>query len=519
MTQKRTPKVNEVKEFLEIASDFENPLELVREALSNSYDADATSVSIEISPAEGGKADIIIEDNGQGMDESDLECFFDLGNSQKEEGIGYKGHGTKIYYKSDRISVEAVSEGFRTEAQMLRPWECLNNEELPEYEVKTARSNEESYTRIHVEGFQSGVGFDPENLTYNKIHHYIKWKTIGGSTAHYFEDDFHEMNISVELADSIDDTQDVLEMTNRFEFPPENLDPEGEFVTEEMCKVYPPMEITVEADDRSIPVQIVGMVAGKKARNKLPTYGKHSAQFGVWVAKDHIKVERANEAISHDNEFFHFLFVANCQAIELSANREKIRNKTSDVYQQLVKKLDIFMSRVCADPWYQDYIEKRKIEHRRRSLQRKSSNIQDRQQKIQQRDGLNPKNPVEVVALLERYSANGAATPITLEDFQSDEPINAIVKVGKDFETAAIEAKLSDFFEEENEPTHIDRFICWKVGDIDLLREIEREGHLGHEIAFDFENAEVHYLDSAEDPIPILELSSVLEDRYGEVSG
>jgi len=48
------------------------------------------------------------------------------------------------------------------------------------------------------------------------------------------------------------------------------------------------------------------MVGGKDARNELPTYGKHSAQFGVWLAKDHIKVERVNDTISHDNEFLHF---------------------------------------------------------------------------------------------------------------------------------------------------------------------------------------------------------------------
>src|SRR6266446_2506136 len=44
-----TPKVDEVREFLEIATDFTNPLELVREAIGNSLDANATEVSIEFS--------------------------------------------------------------------------------------------------------------------------------------------------------------------------------------------------------------------------------------------------------------------------------------------------------------------------------------------------------------------------------------------------------------------------------------------------------------------------------------
>ena len=34
-----TPTVDQTQEFIEIANDFSNPLELVREALSNAYDA------------------------------------------------------------------------------------------------------------------------------------------------------------------------------------------------------------------------------------------------------------------------------------------------------------------------------------------------------------------------------------------------------------------------------------------------------------------------------------------------
>ena len=40
------PRVNEAKEFLEIAKDFKNAREIIREALSNSWDAGASRVSI-----------------------------------------------------------------------------------------------------------------------------------------------------------------------------------------------------------------------------------------------------------------------------------------------------------------------------------------------------------------------------------------------------------------------------------------------------------------------------------------
>jgi len=43
-----TPKVDETQEFIEIAHDFANPLDLVREAISNSFDAQAPDRALEI---------------------------------------------------------------------------------------------------------------------------------------------------------------------------------------------------------------------------------------------------------------------------------------------------------------------------------------------------------------------------------------------------------------------------------------------------------------------------------------
>ncbi len=42
------PRVNEAKEFIEIAKDFKRPQEILREALSNSWDAHAAAVNVEL---------------------------------------------------------------------------------------------------------------------------------------------------------------------------------------------------------------------------------------------------------------------------------------------------------------------------------------------------------------------------------------------------------------------------------------------------------------------------------------
>jgi phosphatidylserine/phosphatidylglycerophosphate/cardiolipin synthase-like enzyme len=43
-----TPTVNQAAEFLEISNDFTNPKEVVREAISNCFDAGAKNIRIEI---------------------------------------------------------------------------------------------------------------------------------------------------------------------------------------------------------------------------------------------------------------------------------------------------------------------------------------------------------------------------------------------------------------------------------------------------------------------------------------
>lgn len=103
---KLIPKVDPTREFIEIAYDFSNPLDLVREGISNSFDAGATEIEISFSVIdEYGEKLLITEinDNGHGMDKEGLQSFFDLGNSTRRDDkntIGEKGHGTKVYLNS-----------------------------------------------------------------------------------------------------------------------------------------------------------------------------------------------------------------------------------------------------------------------------------------------------------------------------------------------------------------------------------------------------------------------------------
>jgi sensor histidine kinase regulating citrate/malate metabolism len=97
------PNVDQVQEFIEIAGDFSNPLDLVREAISNAVDAKAKQVSIifDVTKEYGENVLVIVlQDDGIGMDQTTIRAFFDLGNSSNRgnpDAIGEKGHGTKVY--------------------------------------------------------------------------------------------------------------------------------------------------------------------------------------------------------------------------------------------------------------------------------------------------------------------------------------------------------------------------------------------------------------------------------------
>lgn len=119
-----TPEVNSAQEFIEIAQDFSNPLDLVREAISNAFDAKAKNILMDFSViSEYGEKLLKIEitDDGHGMDAEGLKSFFDLGNSSRrldQEAIGEKGHGTKVFFNSKKIEVVTVKNEIRYRAEM-----------------------------------------------------------------------------------------------------------------------------------------------------------------------------------------------------------------------------------------------------------------------------------------------------------------------------------------------------------------------------------------------------------------
>jgi sensor histidine kinase regulating citrate/malate metabolism len=134
------PRVEPSAEFLEISNDFTDPKEIIREAISNAFDADATEIAISVRiDKTTGEDELVVQisDNGHGMTEESLEAFFGLGLSTRREkdeyghkrsiAIGEKGHGTKIYFNSRCVKVSTTANSTKIEATMDQPRSLMKN--------------------------------------------------------------------------------------------------------------------------------------------------------------------------------------------------------------------------------------------------------------------------------------------------------------------------------------------------------------------------------------------------------
>lgn len=197
MTAKTTTaRVNAANAYRQIITNFSDPLEFVREAISNSIDAGAQNLSIAVEQIKGptGQPEIliVIKDDGRGMDERCLERFFNLGDSAAGElkdtasgeaeirVIGEKGFGTKIYLNSRKVEVRTTDRDSDVSSQAISQGhlERIHNGMPPEY-VATQQPQGFNGTEIKIFGYNHN---DSTKLGHDQIRDYILWFTKLGST-------------------------------------------------------------------------------------------------------------------------------------------------------------------------------------------------------------------------------------------------------------------------------------------------------------------------------------------------
>lgn len=348
-----TPQVKEISIFKEIAQNIVNPLEIIREGISNSCDADAKNISIITYRNELGEFVIEMRDDGKGMNFEEIHRFFNLGDSNKDLiGIGEKGLGTKTYYKSNNIMITTQSkEGIVYQSIMNKPWKKLNDNIIPQYTIEEIESeNAIAGTKIIIEGY---IVDNPEKyFNFDTIKDYILWFTAGGSFKTFFSNysQLYKLIKNMQVAPRIFINDRILnleaEIAGTHQFSPPQEIPESDM--EEVvfkksvnyCRHFGPFHRETNIDGQYVSVQIYGTISGRNCRKsicRLRQGETMKSRFGLYLAKDFIPFTK-NSDLLQDPFYDHYDLLVNSQNFELTADRNNISNLNTPkivwVYQQ-----------------------------------------------------------------------------------------------------------------------------------------------------------------------------------------
>lgn len=490
------PKVIPHKEFREIAVDFADPLDAVREAISNSLDAQAQNILILATSEEidyQKKLALTFKDDGIGMTMDRMHAFFDLGNSKWDQGtaiIGRKGHGTKIFYRSERVEIQTVNVNHeKISAVVDKPWIQMQKKQVPRARIDgpfPSGEEDKQGTTIRVIGF-----FDNKAsfFEHDKMKDYIRWFSAWGSVKPMF---------------SPEDTTKCLELQGVDRNEPESIEHGHPFPTEDydtdkirnkinsqglkcnitdlFCKVWlaPNQKITKNAT--VVNADIIFAVEGGKLR-ALPKNVTATDRYGLWLARDYILVEQKNEWLFEKAIWTQFHIVVNCQHFELTANRGSVGNSSSDVldgvkeivvnfYNDLRKNDSVFKR-------WEDLKDKEEMEAKK---QREYANLRKRLNKADNRDFIDeikklkmfkPHNEAETLHLLS-YLVLQKVKDIDFEilDIESKTGIDLIASwhdpatQSQTLKVIEVEHRLQNFTKHQHFFRQVHAIVCWDKGQI-----------------------------------------------------
>lgn len=362
------PAVNAEAEFFEILNDFGNPLEILREAISNSVDAMAKTVKIsfDVEEFEGNKRLVItISDDGTGMSQDVLtRDFWGLGFSpsrDKKDTIGEKGHGTKIYLRSEKIIVKTQSKDGAFISECDRPLISLAKKELhnPTW-CKIDNFMDHTGTEIKVIGYNDN---ERSKFVQDFVKDYLFWFTKLGSIEKIFDlNSFNDFKILLKCLDKTE----FEEIKFGHPFPEENsdinklFDEKGASAADSYVKRYVWKDQRLKNHPEVLYDVIISVEGDEVKRDYNPMIRERSRadtgryrvsdRYGIWLCKDYIPVIRVNEWISGfgsgSNAFVLLHGFINCQSLKLTANRGTIANTDPKILEELQNAVQSYIGHI-----------------------------------------------------------------------------------------------------------------------------------------------------------------------------
>jgi hypothetical protein len=391
--------INEAYEIYQIITDFGDPLEIFREAFQNAVDEDATEVYCRVYnlvKLTGPELIIDIWNNGNGLERTNIQNFFDLANSTKIDEnriprkgkLGYKGHGAKIFFNSHKVIITSRTDMDDWSVELDEPIQQIDKTGEINYSdfLFPSITNVELPDRWKQGFFVRIIGhlhFNAEHtkfkLNHASLRDYSKWFTAFGTILTEFDDELKQKQIKLYLSGlSIDgftkETKKIIpqpifkkingqiyeEITLGHYFPNQRYEdkPLKEFVKEigspkSYWEYYSRLAHKETTNcDHNISFDLIINIEGYETkrlydplltnRGKSRTENSHSdsERYGLWACKGGIPIERVDEWLEGGKGGYSFIqaFV-NCEDFNLTANRGRVTNTN-------IEKLDILKKEV-----------------------------------------------------------------------------------------------------------------------------------------------------------------------------
>lgn len=532
------PKVQAVAMFKEIALNIKNPSEVVREGISNSYDADAKNIWINIKRNLCGDLELIIRDDGKGMKIDDIHSFFNLGDSKKVlQNIGEKGLGTKTFFKSKKITINTkCCNEYGYTAIMERPWQNLLDGKVPQYKVYDDDGLENG-TEIIISGYV--VDNSEKYFNFYSLKDYILWFTAGGNFKNIFanylilQSKVKDMNKSpkIHIKDEILNKQ--CQMTGVHQFFPPNENPREDVNNKKYkksvnyCRAFGPIHKETTINGEYVSLQMYGTVSGVNCRKKickLKQSETYKSRFGLYLCKDFIPFEKANFLLG-DEQYYHYHLLVNSQNFELTADRNSISNMDDAKVKWIFSQIEDIFKENIKPIAEKEYFKMRKEEEEAFDAECRVRAMNQYIKKIDLVDNLYindipikkvPQSEYEVALLFAAILSNentksligdimniiSYSSRMTTDTICTDSD-NKIILV-------EIEYKLSNIFKHKHPIDTYDYVVCWKI---DLEQNVINQVNNVKTILVS-EGEEKYIVTEKNKKMKVIELKSILNEKY-----
>jgi Histidine kinase-, DNA gyrase B-, and HSP90-like ATPase len=347
-------------------------IELLREAVSNSVDADARSIDIKLA-SEGGEVwTVVIQDDGHGMEERHMQAFFNTGQTEKDDpsgkgvilSIGEKGLGSKTSFVAKNIEIESRRRGSTDllVGVMPDPLGAIEKRQMPTYTIKknpgthtaqlVSAGTRITLTGVHLAKFNGKASDDASEIA-RRIMHYLRTMCATGTVKNRHAAKTHVGQSVFNVGSIPQVTVEVTSQTGNVTLGPEsgaypvpavNVTPSGGQATEgipENSKLFcdtldfeRSKTLAVQGQQITVYYDGTAIIAGESVRtemlrDELRAGLTHKSQMGLHLSKDFIPLHR-DDTLSRallDNEYYYdFKVFVNCQTFQLNSDRNSVTN-------------------------------------------------------------------------------------------------------------------------------------------------------------------------------------------------